>query len=163
MKIYLFYLRETHELYAHTITKEYAKKFSQQRNLRAFYRKTEDIDEYEYSAFLSKNHIRKLIEIPLEDSDGGYSVIGTEQEESFLVNAIENLEDQFIYLRNYLLSDNIFKKKYRDLLDKILVYYEIDHNHSVLKVNTLHLFYCLFRSTFSSYDDEKENKLFIGG
>lgn len=148
MKIYLFYLRETSELYAHTIYKPYRKCFLKERNPEKIYEKIKYIDDIEYSAFLSKHHKTKLIEIPLEDCDGVYTIIGTEYEEDSLSSSIERMEDVIEYMRNYLLSDNIFNERYKKLLNSLMTYYIIDDMHSSLRIDTLHLFYHLHKNTF---------------
>lgn len=150
MKMHLFYLKETSELYAHTTYKPYAKRFLKERNVKKLYEKTRSIDEIEYSAFLSKYHKMKLIEIPLEDYDGFYTIIGTEYEEDRLSSSIESMEDNIEYMRNYLLSDNIFNDRYKKLLNALMTYYIIDDMHSSLRIDTLHLFYHLHKNTFDS-------------
>lgn len=147
--LYCFYKLPEKELYAHTITKSFAKAFEDQRCMQNFYMKKVKInDDFEYKSFFRKNYEFKLTEIILEDSNGTYSIIGTCKEEDDLNVAVTELQDSIAYLRKYFLTDTIFKKKYAELIDEIALFEELDDFHAKSVVDTFHLFYRMFQNTF---------------
>lgn len=164
--VYVFYLKtemEEHSSvppYAYTIEKSYYKLFKEQRNMDTMYLKKMKMDEIEFSVFMSKYKYQMLIQDYLSDGEIDIEMIITYDESAVLNSSIDYITDTIISLNQNLLKVP-FRKKYLDSISAItnnLIRH--DQNNPTLRVDTLHLFYYLFRSTFSNEDSDVVDKVF---
>ena len=142
--MYRFYLKKTKELYAYTITKEYKKRFLNERNPDNFYLITSNVPDIEFMVFDNANQSSKLIPIVLNSDKGEYmEIIGTQAEEERMFWEIETIYNIIDYFRTSF-TDFPFKKKYIYPLNTINSF-DTDFKP---RINSLALFSYLFKNTF---------------
>lgn len=161
MKVYLFILKSTNEMYAYTSCKEYADSFISQRNKDLFVIKKVNLKKYEYMLFTNKNSSKKIIKDYLFDGNDNIEIFSTVNESNslsesceYIVTTVSVLEEEF--------ADVGLKKKYLNVITNITdeITGRTDKKNSHINVDTFRLFYYLFRDTFEEVsDDYKKYKL----
>ena len=148
--VYLFYKRNEKEPYAYTIDKKKKKKFQYQRNMKCFYLKKVHMEKYEFMIFSNKNSSLQIIKDYLYDGDFDYEIYCSINESSrlsescdYIYSTAQNLDDYFHNLKIPI------KSKYLNPILKITnELISGDKRRNVMNINTLHLFYHLFKDTF---------------
>lgn len=152
MKVELIYLKD--KLYCYSDNHEYVKKFLSQRNQKLFKVIKCKMNKNEFKIFDNTNYQIKLCEILLFDGIDDMYIIGTNNEDFRLTIASDEIYDTinsintFYQFKNDILKDKILKSiKYltNTIVDNTLKKQEF-------KINTLNLFYNLFKNTFSDID-----------
>lgn len=165
MKVYLFYLKRTNELYCYTANKKYKDLFIYQRNKNNFHIKKVKMDDIEFSAFMSKHPSKMLIETPLSTSLTEYEmVVVSYKEEEELDNISTKMDNEMDKLYNDLVVKSDLKNKYKKSLDYLITtsYYSQEKNHKkelVSKANMLRLFTDVFKETFDDNYIEEEDRI----
>ena len=156
MKIYRIYHKTIGGLYAITDKKEYFEKFLSQRNSNLFTLEKFKIDKDRVEEYLTHNSKLRLIDIPLEDETGDYSLIGTVNEENILNLICERVGD-FCYHLNLNFTQNFpFNSEYKTLIDDLTTISRDENYHQIIQLDSVKLFYFLFRNTFT-LSEEPEN------
>lgn len=158
MKITLFYLLETKSLYAYSENNDFIKKFKSQRNMKLFKVVTKDIDKYQRMVFLNKNSGKQMITDYLSDEENTFEIISTVEESDKLSESTEYISDTMTFTRRCMMMWDL-KEKYLNIITKItdvISEQTSDDDNPTLKINTLDLFYYLFKNTFieKSIEDE---------
>ena len=116
------------------------------RNMDLFYIKKERFEyETEEKLFLYNNHRYRLQKSCIEDEDGSYDIAMTEEEEFKLDDACNEVFDNIRTICRELNLFHILNDKYKEVIYDMTVSV---HDGDSLKLNTVKLFYHLFRSTF---------------
>ena len=156
MTYYMFYLNHTGTLYAFTSYKKYALEFMEVRNMKNFTIHKEKFQtETEERLFMKNCHLKRLMESVVEDERSVYSVIETEEEDQKLQDACNEIFDNMVTIRDRIRKFVPLKEKYKTTIEQVTNCYRVIGNNTrdpVLKVNTLKLFYCLFRFTFLNWN-----------
>lgn len=155
MKLYLIYLRSKNRLYAITDIRDYLERFCSERNPRCFSVCINKFSKEDGLAFMTKYSSLKLQEIPLESEDGDCSIIGTIHEEYMFNVVCENMAESCDQLKLYFTKNVPFNNEYKELLDSLTTITKDENFHPIIQMNTVKLFYYIFRDTFVEDNDVK--------
>lgn len=162
-KVYKFYLKDKKEPYAFTINKKYKDMFLTQRNKSLFYVRKEEMNEYEYMAFSSKNKEFMLMETPLSTGIDSYEmIVATYQEESKLSFYSDRIDEQMNCIYRRLVQQTNLKDKYIESIEYLtnISYMKTngDKKDVISTFNTFALFVRLFSNTFKMSENESEEE-----
>lgn len=166
MKVWCYKLVAERELYAFTCTKSFKDLFEDFRDMKAFRKKSFNLDGFELEAFMSQNRMKKLIEIPLFNQDTQSYIIGTQQEEIELEESIEFLYNDTMELITLAQTSNL-KKKYKKAICRLCDISEYtadgctDLTPTII-IDEFKLFYTLNKRTFDASISGKEIENFVG-
>lgn len=152
MKIELIYLKN--KLYCYSNNHDYVNKFLSQRNRNLFTVKNKKMNKEEFKIFDNSNYQIKLCEILLYDGINDLCIIGTHEEDFKLSIISEKIYDKIDNLNKYYQSKSILKNKVLksiNYLTNIIV--DKNSQNQYFKIDTLNLFYYLFKNTFKNIDD----------
>jgi hypothetical protein len=155
MKVYLLYLLPKKKLYAFTDNKDYLKRFLSERNSKLFKVKEKRLDKENDgdSIFMMENVSKHLNIVPLEDKNGDCSIIATNEEDHILSDVCEKMEEVCSSLKVYFTENVPFNDEYKSILDDLTTVTKNINNHPIIQIDTVKLFYYLFKETFISQDD----------
>lgn len=148
--VWLYYIN--HKLYGWTTKKDDRNFFESQRNMNVFKRKKRIMNQVVFRGFMIKYKDQQIIDIPVEYGGKTYLIRGTYAEDSQLYlkcdEICKGLESLSRYFAN--INNNVdIPKKYKQSIDLLLHFSTLNENKdSVLNINTLSLFYKLFKFTF---------------
>lgn len=152
MKIYLIYILPKNKLYAISDNKKYVKRFLLERNAKNFKVIKKKFDTDEYNDFLNENIRLRLYEIPLEDLSGNYTIIGTNIENYIIDSVCENIADSCFRFKVHFMENFTFNNEYKAVLDAMTTVSKNINEHLILQIDSMKLFYYLFKETFADYD-----------
>lgn len=147
MKLYLLYMKN--QLYGITDNKDYVTQFLSQRKSNIFTVVTEKMDKEECIKYIQDNSSLKLIEILLEDENSSYTIIGTVKEEDEINCTCEKFSDTCNSFKLHFLPNFPFKKKIKSFLEDLTTISKMENNHPIIQINSVKLFYHLFKETFT--------------
>ena len=151
MKVYLLYLLPKKKLYAFTDNKTYLERFLSERNPKLFKVKEKKVEND--SLFILENVSLHLNIIPLEDENGDCSIIGTNTEDDILSRFCEKMEDTCQQLKIHFTENVPFNDEYKSILDDLTTITKNVDNHPIIQIDTVKLFYYLFKETFIESDE----------
>ena len=159
VKIWMFFLKNERTPYAFTVSKEYKNRFLYERNPECFNVEKIEIDELEFSVFVSMHRSIMLSKMPLNTSITDYvNILMTPTEYEKLHHEASTMDSEIERIQSEFSKINL-KKKYSDAIGYIsnvkYMKYEKNGRKTVLStVNLLLLFRILFKNTFERSDDE---------
>lgn len=159
MKIYLLFLLPKNKLYAITDNKKFLKQFLSERNSNIFNIVTKSYNEESMLELLEEYKLLKLHNIPLEDSNGDYEIIGTLQEDNLLSDVCERFDETCRHLKLHFTKNVPFKNEYKYILDSLTTINKNINNHPIIQIDSVKLFYYLFKETF--VDISNSNDIYI--
>lgn len=161
MKIYLLYLIPKNKLYAVTDSAKYLERFLSERNEKLFRIITKKVNYDEGFQFLDENKFINLNIIPLEDSNGDCSIIGTIQEDNILCRVCDKFGETCEYLKLHFTKNVPFNDEYKSLLYALTSISKNINNHPIIQIDSVKLFYHLFKETFinQEYIDDTDNSI----
>lgn len=149
-KVYLYYINN--KLYAWTIRKEDRDYFESQRNMKVFKRKKKVMEPIVFRGFMVKYKDQMILDIPLESNGNTYLIRGTYAEDTKMSLQIDDILRELDYLDLYfqkVFSKDVLPDKYQKAIQMLLSYQTTAKNkEKEFKVNSLSLFYDLFKYTF---------------
>lgn len=148
MKVYLLYLLSKNRLYAISDNKKIIKQFLSERNHKLFNLVMKSGDKEDMLKILNEYKLLKLGDIPLEDSNGDYNIIGTLEEDNLLSHVCERMAESCQQLKLHFTQNVPFKNEYKSLLDDLTSVTKNLNNHPIIQINSIKLFYYLFKETF---------------
>lgn len=147
--VYAFYLKKDKKLYAFTINKEYKDSFKKIRNMNKFIYTKLYMDELTLSIFQDKNYLKMLTKVYLSNSNDikeYHTIIATYDEEYLLEKKSSDISDNLVGIKIYMHRLNL-KKEYVNAI-KYLTEINNPNDSTISNINTLKLFYHLFKNTF---------------
>lgn len=158
MKVYMVYIKGNKSPYAYTINKDYINLFIEQRGQDMIYVKPIEMNKYEFMVFSNQNRGLQLGKDYLDDGEHTIEIIASVDESSQLSESCDYIQNTVLTLETSFKKLPL-KKKYLNSITKITS--EIsrrDNNNPTLRVDTISLFYHLFKNTFTEVNeyDEKE-------
>lgn len=153
MKVYLFYLlSDNNRLYAYTTDKEYADRFLTERNPDLFKRKKKEFDDPMGKLFLNSHKKLQLFDGPLTEDGKSLSILMTYEENDKLTDSFETLIDELDAIRVYFTEDIALKEEWCELINRMTIIAKAEEREDqvdvIAEINTLSLFYHLFKNTF---------------
>ena len=156
MKIYLLYLLPKQKLYAVTNNKKYLDRFLEERNSKLFKVKIKKVDEGDVS-ILKNNKQLNLDIIPLENDNGDCNIIGTYYEDHILSNVCDKMSETCENFKFHFTQNVGFKDEYKHLLINLTTVSKNINNHPIIQIDTVKLFYYLFKDTFIYQDNDDDD------
>lgn len=156
IKVYIYILKkeETHkEIYGYTVDKDISKQFESQRNMKLFYRIVKRMDKYNLMIFMNNNKSKQICIDNLYDGKNDYQIAATIDESSALSESCDSILSTIIFI-NDAMCDYKLKKKYLKAIDEITNFLN-NNKYDYANIDTLKLFYYLFKETL--YDDINES------
>lgn len=144
--IYLYYLKEDKSLRAHTLSKKFAKRYEQERNMSLFHKKVKTFEKNEAGIFINQYKTLRMIELPLYDGKTTMSIIGTIQEEDALTASVETMENDLEAMLIDIENTMILKEKVQKAMAEACHY--INKDNDTAAINTFELFFHLNKNTF---------------
>ena len=148
-------------LYAVTDNKSYCNQFLRERNSKCFRVITKKMDEHECLKILNNNKSLNLNMIPLESSDGDCNIIGTTQEDNILSSVCEKMAESCEYLKLHFTKNVPFNIEYKELIDNLTTISKNINNHPIIQIDSVKLFYHLFKETFVEHSQIELDDEFI--
>ena len=148
MKIYLLYHLSKNQLYGISDNRRYIKRFLKERNPKLFKVITNEYDDDEFLQIKNKNPLLILKPIPLENKNGDMEIIGTSQEDYKLTCVCEQMSETCEYLKLYFEKNVPFNNEYAALINDITTISKPINNHPIIQIDTVKLFYHIFKETF---------------
>ena len=113
MKAYLIYLKPRNILYAISNDKKLVKQFLSERNNKLFHTEIKTVDNDEWLMLLNGRKLLRLQNIPLEDSNGDYNIIGTIVEDNQLTAVCEKMMESCYHIKQHFTNNVPFKNEYK--------------------------------------------------
>lgn len=161
IKVYIYILKKedpNKEIYGYTVSKEIAKQFENQRNMKLFYRIVKRMDKYELMIFMNDNKSKQLCKDNLYDGERDYQIIATIDESSSLSESCDSIFSTIIFINDALI-DYKLKDKYLKAINEITDFLN-NKRYEYSNINTFKLFYHLFRETFYEDINESDDSLY---
>lgn len=156
MKLYVYRICYDNSIYAYTANKTYAKMFEEQRSREVFSKSTVDMDQYEFMVFCNQNKSLMLQMDVLTDGEVDIDFCCTVDESDRLSSS----SDYILKSCETNKHDTERIEYNKNILESILFLTDIlitsKNGISHLAVNTLKLFFHIFKFTFRYSEDGEE-------
>lgn len=162
MKVYVYFLKtDPKDLYAYTTSKEYAKKFEEERDMKLFIKGKIKMTEEERKKFEYSNQKKRMIRDAVSDNGVDIEIISTVSESAQLSESMDYFSMTFENLDDYLaelVTYDLLKDKYADSLDKLIlsVIDDDEDGSPQLRCNSFRLFMYLFGNTYYKKESSDE-------
>ena len=156
VKVYCYFLRSSpNSLYAFTINKKYKELFEQQRNMTVFISGIKEFDDISYQPFNYMNRYKELTEDIVQDKETTISVICTIEESSKYSGVINEILSFIESLtRDVQMSKYPLQEEYLNIIEDLTS--KIMGEGEIININTLKVFYNLFKETFVNTETDNE-------